>query len=287
MSDNPSSPKDNSLQEVALAIIDNPIDVASSNLVSTIISTSTVNNINIEQSSGKNDHKKLPKSLDAKSTHGHRKRMRDKALSGGLSTMHSYELLEMLIFMAQPRGDHKETAKILIKEFKSIQSIFSADISRLKSIKGVGEVTISVIKLVQELFYRMIREEISSIPILNSNHKVIEYCKITMGNLQNEQFKILFLNKKNYLIADEVQQKGTIDQTPIFPREVVKRSIELGAGAVIMIHNHPSGDPTPSAADIEITKSVKAALETIDVRLHDHIIIGKFGHLSMKAASII
>lgn len=228
------------------------------------------------------DEQKAEKNLNL----GHRERLRQKVLQNHITSLHNYEIFEMLMHIAQPRKDCKNIAKILISEFSSIHGILSADIGRLRSIKGVGDSTIATIKLVYELYCRLAREQISGATLLNTNHKVVEYCKITMAHLQHEEFRILFLNKKNILITDEVQQRGTIDQTPIFPREVVKRAIEIGAAAIIMVHNHPSGDPTPSQADIDITVQVYNALKTIDIKLHDHIVIGKLGHVSMRAENM-
>ncbi|UFX98295.1 RadC family protein [Candidatus Gromoviella agglomerans] len=218
---------------------------------------------------------------------GHRSRMRKKILNGNISSMHNYELVEVMMFLAQPRRDQKKIAKDMISTFKSINGILSADVSQLKRIKNVGDTTISVIKLVHEIFCRVLKEEVAKTPILSNNEKVINYCKISMACLPREEFRILFLNKKNFLIADEVQNSGTIDQMPIYPREVVRRAIEINAGAVIMVHNHPTGDPTPSMSDVQITKQVKIALESVDIKLHDHIIIGKFGHSSMKSLGLL
>lgn len=233
------------------------------------------------------DIRKMPKIATKKDHQGHRKRMREKVLNNHADSLHDYEIFEMLIHLAQPRKDSKQTSKILLKRFSSMNEVFSADVGKLLAIDGMGAATVSMLKLIHELYCRLSKEEIANEVLLNSNHKVINYCRVAMGYLQHEEFRILFLNKKNVLIIDEVQQRGTIDQTPIFPREVVRRSIEIGAAAIIMIHNHPSGDPTPSRADIEITNQVKIALDAVGVKLHDHIVIGKFGHISMKSEGMI
>lgn len=233
------------------------------------------------------DIRKMPKVVTKKDSEGHRRRMREKVLNNHASSLHEYEIFEMLIHLAQPRKDSKQTAKTLLKRFSSMNEVFSADVGKLLAIDGMGAATVSMLKLIHELYCRLSKEEIANEVLLNSNHKVINYCRVAMGYLQHEEFRILFLNKKNVLIIDEVQQRGTIDQTPIFPREVVKRSIEIGASAIIMVHNHPSGDPTPSRADIEITNQVKIALDAVGIKLHDHIVIGKFGHISMKSEGMM
>jgi DNA repair protein RadC len=218
---------------------------------------------------------------------GHRKRMREDVLKNGAQSLGDYELLEMVLFLANPRHDQRHLAKILLIEFKSISGILGTNINRLQQVPGIGASAASIIKVLHELFCRAMREKITDTPLLNNQEKVMEYCKMRMAYSAQEEFRILFLNKKNFLITDEVQQVGTIDQTSIYPREVVKRVIELGASAIIMTHNHPSGDSTPSKADIVITKQVQSALTTIGVKVHDHIVIAKNGHFSMRINGLL
>ncbi|NQU60158.1 MAG: DNA repair protein RadC [Rhodospirillales bacterium] len=205
----------------------------------------------------------------------------------GADGLPDYELLELLLFQAQPRRDMKPLAKRLMDRFGSFSEIISAEPGSLKEVSGAGDAVVEVLKTVQAAALRLARQEIIEKPVLSSWDKLIDYCRAAMAYEKNEHFRVLFLNKQNALIADEVQQTGTIDHTPVYPREVVKRALELGATAVIMVHNHPSGDPTPSKADIEMTTEVKDAGSKLGIVLHDHLIMCKSGHTSFKEMGLL
>ncbi len=208
-------------------------------------------------------------------------------MSGGASSMPDYEVLEMLLFTALPRGDTKPLAKALIDRFGSLADVLSAPPERLAEVKGVGDGIIAALKLVREAGLRLTRAQALNRPALSSWNAVLEYCQAAMAYENREQFRILFLDRKNTLIADEVQQQGTIDHTPVYPREVAKRALELDATAVILVHNHPSGDPNPSRADIEMTKKVVAAAAALGIVVHDHLIIGRGTHSSFKSLGLL
>lgn len=218
---------------------------------------------------------------------GHRNRLRDRFENGGADAMPDYEILELLLFGMLPQGDTKPTAKALLKEFGSIAGVLSADHRELQKVKGIGRVSALGLKAIQAAALRMLRDEAQAGPIIGSWDKLLDYCKASMALEGREQLRLLFLDKKNKLKADEVQQRGTVDHTPLYPREVVKRALEIGASAVIIVHNHPSGDPTPSRADIDMTKEVEKALGAVSIRLHDHLVIGRNGHASFKALGLI
>ena len=218
---------------------------------------------------------------------GHRDRLRERFLNAGPASLADYELLELVLFMALPRRDTKPIAKALLDRFGSFAGVISADPMRLDEIKGMGRSGVIGIKAVQAAALRFMRDELMDRPILSSWDQLLTYCRASMGYSDTEQFRILFLNNKNTLIADEVQQTGTVDHTPVYPREVVKRALELGATAIIMVHNHPSGDPTPSKADIEMTREVVDAARKLRITVHDHVIIGRTGHASFKSMALI
>jgi DNA repair protein RadC len=218
---------------------------------------------------------------------GHRKRLRERFLKGGEKSIPDYELIELLLFGVIPRGDTKPLAKRLLETCGSFSGLLQADIEKLKAIPGVGEVTLVALKAIHEAACRLVREETNTQTTLNSWQSIINYCRARMSHLTIEQFRLLFLDQKNKVIADEIQQQGTINRTPIFPREVVKRTLELGATSVIMVHNHPSGDPTPSQADIDITRKVIQAARELEIQVLDHLIIGRFGHVSLREKKLI
>jgi len=218
---------------------------------------------------------------------GHRKRLRERFLKGGEKGIPDYELIELLLFGVIPRGDTKPLAKKLLETCGSFSGLLQADIEKLKTIPGVGEATLVALKAVHEAACRLAREETNTQTTLNSWQSIINYCRARMSHLTIEQFRLLFLDQKNKVIADEIQQEGTINRTPIFPREVVKRTLELGATSVIMVHNHPSGDPTPSQADIDITRKVIKAARELEIQVLDHLIIGRFGHTSLREKKLI
>src|SRR5438477_191416 len=219
--------------------------------------------------------------------HGHRTRLRDRFHGAGPGALSDYELLEMVLFTAKPRGDVKPLAKLLIKKFGSFAEVIHAPEARLRELKGVGEVTVTQLKLIAAAAHRIAKGELNQRTALSSWSDVIDYCRTSMAFADKEQFRILFLDKRNQLIADEVQQTGTVNHTPVYPREVVRRALELRASAVIMVHNHPSGDPTPSKDDIAMTREVKEAADKLGIVLHDHIIVGRRGHASFKALGLI
>jgi len=218
---------------------------------------------------------------------GHRKRLRERFLKGGGNAFPDYELLELLLCGVLPRGDVKPLAKALLAQCGRLCGILQADMEKLKSIPGVGESTIVALKVIHEVACRFVMEEVSTQPLMHSWHTIINYCRARMSHLTTEQFRLLFLDHKNTLIADEVQSQGTIDRTPIFPREVVKRALELGATSLIMVHNHPSGDPTPSQGDIDITQKIINAVQELDIQVLDHLIVGRFGHSSLRRLGLI
>ncbi len=219
--------------------------------------------------------------------HGHRQRLRARFLDGGADALPDYELLELLLFQALPRGDVKPLAKALIARFKSFAGVMAASPGELAAVDGIGDAAIVTIKTVQAAALRMSRQELIDRPVINSWKKLLDYCHAAMAYEKVEQFRLLFLDGKNALIADEVQQKGTVNHTPVYVREVVKRALELGASAIVMCHNHPSGDPSPSKDDIAMTREVAAAADKLGIALHDHLIIGRKGHASLKSMGLI
>ena len=218
---------------------------------------------------------------------GHRERLRTRFMKSGADALADYELLELILFQARPRGDVKPLAKALIKRFGSFAEVVSAPADRLREIEGIGDATVIALKSVQAAALKLMQGRVLQQPTLASWTALMDYCRASMAYDPNEQFRILFLDRKNVLIADEVQQSGTVDHTPVYPREVIKRALELGASAIIMVHNHPSGDPTPSKADIEMTNQVKEAGEKLGVILHDHIVIGRSGDASFKSIGLL
>jgi DNA repair protein RadC len=219
--------------------------------------------------------------------HGHRSRLRDRFISSNFGSLADYEILELLLFLAKPRGDVKPLAKRLIAEFGSLQRVFSASEENLLSIDGIGASVISSLRLIKEAAARMLKEEIKETTILQSWGALIDYLKVSMAYIKTEQFRVLFLNKKNMLIADELQEVGTVDQTPVYPREIVKRALFHEATAIILVHNHPSGNSNPSNADVQMTKKIIAALAPIGVGVHDHIIISNREYYSFKSNMLI
>lgn len=218
---------------------------------------------------------------------GHRQRLRERFLKGGVDAVADYELLEMILFSAHPRGDVKPLAKALIRHFGSFAKVVHADLKEYEAVEGVGEAAISALKTVEASAQMLLREEAKKGPVISSWTALLDYCQLSMAQKKNEEFRILFLNNKNALIADEVQQTGTVNHTPVYPREVIKRTLELGASSIILCHNHPSGDTTPSTADIEITRKIIAAAKPLGVQVHDHLIIGKGEHYSFKSYGLI
>ena len=213
--------------------------------------------------------------------YGHRRRLRERMIAAGAESLPDYELLEMLLFAANPQGDVKPTAKSLLGHLGGFGEVMSADPTALSD-TGLGLAGIAAIKSVREAALRLMRLELQERPIVGSWDKLIDYCTAQVVHNTVEEFHILFLDRKNVLIKHERQQRGTVDHTPVYPREVVKRALDLGASALILVHNHPSGDPTPSKADIAVTQDIKKAAAPLGVVLHDHIIIGRNGHTSLR-----
>jgi DNA repair protein RadC len=218
---------------------------------------------------------------------GHRERLRDRFNTGGPDAMPDYELLEMVLFRAIKRGDTKPIAKALLARFGTFAEVISAAPHLLQEVKGVGPATVTELKLIRAAALRLSKGEIAQRPVLSSWNAIIDYCRAAMAFEEREHFRIIFLDKKNQLIADEVQQEGTVDHTPVYTREVIKRALELSASAIVLVHNHPSGDPTPSLADIDMTKKIISAGEKLGVLIHDHIIIGRKGHVSFRSLQLI
>ena len=218
---------------------------------------------------------------------GHRERLRDRFLDGGPDAVTEYELLELILFRAIPRRDVKPLAKALIAKFGSFAEVVSAERPRLREVDGLGEAAIAEIKIVQAAAGRLARGEVKKRTALSSWTAVLDYCRTTMAFADKEQFRVLFLDKRNQMIADELQQTGTVDHTPVYPREVIKRALELSATALILVHNHPSGDPTPSRADIQMTQAIVEIAKPLGISVHDHIIVGKDGHTSFKGLKLI
>ncbi len=218
---------------------------------------------------------------------GHRERLRKRFMEGGSDATPDYELLELVLFRAIARRDTKALAKRLIARFGSFAEVINAPERLLGEVDGVGKAVIFELKLVRAASLRLMRAQILEKPVLSSWQHVIDYCHAVMAYETREQFRILFLDKKNKLIADEVQSEGTVDHTPVYVREVVKRALEISATAIILVHNHPSGDPTPSRADIDMTQMIKSAAQPLGIALHDHIIIGREGHKSFRGLGLI
>jgi DNA repair protein RadC len=218
--------------------------------------------------------------------HGHRDRLRARFREAGPDALADYEMLELVLFRAIPQRDVKPLAKTLLERFGSFAEVISAPPARLKETEGVGEAAITEFKIVQASAQRLARGQVKKRPALSSWSAVIDYVRAAQAFSDKEQFRILFLDKRNQLIADEVQQQGTVDHTPVYPREVVKRALEVSATAIILVHNHPSGDPTPSHSDIEMTRQIAEVAKPLGVALHDHIVVGKDGHVSMKGLKL-
>ncbi|MBL8639988.1 MAG: DNA repair protein RadC [Alphaproteobacteria bacterium] len=212
---------------------------------------------------------------------GHRDRLRDRFLAGGVDGLAEYELLELILFMAIPRRDVKPLAKSLLKKFGTISALFHASPEDLR-LNGLSDNSITALKIIRAAAFQMMKQDVLNQPVLNSWPRLLDYLQATMAHEKKEHFRILFLNKKNQLIADEIQQSGTVDHTPAYPREIVKRALELSATAIILVHNHPSGDSTPSRADIDLTLHIINAARPLGIVIHDHLIVAKGGITSMK-----
>ncbi|MEL6452823.1 MAG: DNA repair protein RadC [Pseudomonadota bacterium] len=217
----------------------------------------------------------------------HRKRLRARFMQGGATAMPDYELLELVLFRAIPRQDVKPLAHVLMNTFGDFNRVISAPVERLRGIKGVGDAVITELKVVEAAAQRLARAKVMNRQVISSWDALVDYCHTTMAHRETEQFRVLFLDRKNVLIADEEQGKGTVDHVPVYPREVAKRALELNASALILVHNHPSGDPTPSTADIDMTDQMALACQALGITLHDHLIVGKSRELSFKSSGYL
>lgn len=218
---------------------------------------------------------------------GHRQRLRERFMSGGAEALPDYELLELVLFRAVQRRDMKPLAKRLLAAFGSFSEVINAPEPRLREVKGVGDAVVTELKLIRAAAHRLMRREIGDKPVLSSWTEVLEYCRAVSAFEDREQFRILFLNRKNRLIADEIQGHGTVDHTPVYVREVVKRALELSASAILLVHNHPSGDPKPSRTDIEMTRQIIDAAKPLGVTVHDHIVVGRGGYASFRELGLM
>jgi DNA repair protein RadC len=218
---------------------------------------------------------------------GHRDRLRERFLMGGADTLPDYELMELVLFAAIPRRDVKPLAKALLTRFGGFAEVIAAPRERLLEIDGIGEGVVTQLKVIEAAALRLSKTRLLGRPALSSWAALLDYCAAAMARSQREEFRVLFLDRKNILIADEVQSAGTIDHTPVYPREIVKRALELAASALILVHNHPSGDPTPSRADIEMTRQIQDAAKPLGIAVHDHLVIGRSGHASFKSLGLL
>ncbi len=217
----------------------------------------------------------------------HRQRLRERFMSGGAAALPDYELLELVLFRAIPRQDVKPLARRLLDLFDDFSAVISAPVARLEQVAGVGPAVVQELKIVEAAAHRLARAKVMHRPVLSSWDQLLDYCRAAMGHRATEQFRILYLDRKNLLIADEEQARGTVDHVPVYPREVVKRALELNASALILVHNHPSGDPTPSEADILVTNQILDAANTMGIVLHDHLVIGRAAVLSFRSEGLI
>ncbi len=218
---------------------------------------------------------------------GHRKRLRERFLAAGPAALADYELLELTLFAAIPRRDVKPLAKELIARFGSYGEVIAAPKARLMEVDGVSEAVATLFKVIEAAAQRLAQSRVMNRPVLASWAALIDYCSAAMARAEKEEFRVLFLDRKNVLVADEVLATGTIDHTPVYPREIVKRALDLGASALILVHNHPSGDPTPSRADIEMTRAIQDAVRPLKITVHDHVVVGRSGHASLKALGLL
>lgn len=222
---------------------------------------------------------------------GHRERLRERFLSNP-DALADYEILELLLAAGIPRKDTKPLAKALIDEFGDLAEVIAAPLKVLEAFPAVGgcrltRASATVLKALAEASIRVCRLKVMNRPVISAWDQLIDYCNAVMARLPMEQFRLLFLDRRNVLIADELQQQGTVDHTPLYPREVVKRALDLNASAIIMVHNHPSGDPSPSRADIDMTRAVRDALAAVGITLHDHLVVGRKGHVSFKGQGLL
>jgi len=218
---------------------------------------------------------------------GHRERLKSRFRDGGADALPDYELLELILFAAIPRANVKPLARALIDRFGGFAEVLSAPPARLMEMKGVKASAVTQLKIIEAAAIRLARRQVLNRPALSSWSALIDYCTAAMAREAREQFRVLFLDRKNVLILDEVMNQGTVDHTPVYPREIVRRALELSASAVILVHNHPSGDPTPSQADIAMTRQIVEAAKHLGISVHDHLVVGRKGHASFKALGLL
>ena len=223
--------------------------------------------------------------LDVPHYHGHRQRLRERFLQAGADALADYEILELVLFAAIRQRDVKPLAKALIERFGGFAEVFAA--SRAQLGEYLGEGVISQLKIVEAAAHRFSRAQVMQKPALSSWSALLDYCHAAMARRETEEFRVLFLDRKNVLIADEVQSRGTVDHAPVYPREIVKRALALNASALILVHNHPSGDPSPSRADIQMTREIVQAAAALKIQVHDHLVIGRQGHASFKSLGLL
>lgn len=217
----------------------------------------------------------------------HRKRLRERFLTGGADAVPEYEMLELILFRAIPRQDVKPLARALIEHFGDFNRVLAAPLTSLRKVKGVGDAVALELKIVEAAAHRLARSKVMQKHVISSWQALLDYCHTVMAHRDTEQFRVLFLDTKNVLIADEEQAKGTVDHVPVYPREVVKRALELNAASILLVHNHPSGDPTPSQSDIDMTAQIINAANALAITVHDHLIIGKNTQLSFRAEGLL
>lgn len=217
----------------------------------------------------------------------HRKRLRERFMEGGAAAVPDYELLELVLFRAIPRQDVKPLARRLLERFGDFNRVISASAHRLSDVEGVGPAVVQELKIVEAAAQRMARARVMHRPVISGWDALLDYCHTSMAHREVEEFRVFYLDRRNTLIADEAQARGTVDHVPVYPREVVKRALELNASALILVHNHPSGDPSPSQADIAMTAQIQAAAEALSLTLHEHLIIGKERELSFRAEGLL
>ena len=217
----------------------------------------------------------------------HRQRLRQRFAEGGADAVPDYELLELVLFRAIPRQDVKPLARLLLETFGDFSGVVSAPRKRLTSVQGVGDAVATELKIIEASAHRLARAKVIDRQAISGWEALVTYCRTAMAHREIEQFRILFLDRKNFLIADEEQARGTVDHVPVYPREVVKRALELNASAIILVHNHPSGDPTPSDADISVTRQIDDAARALSVVLHDHLVIGASEEFSFRSAGYL
>lgn len=218
---------------------------------------------------------------------GHKKRLREKFINNGFNSLSDYEALEIILGMAIVRKDVKPLAKDLIKKFGSFAAVLDADPTELKCFEGLGEIAALSLKIVKEASVKYLQEKSRVKPVISSPEALIDYCKAAMGGLKDEEFRVVFLNSRNEIIDDEVLCKGTVDQAAVYPRKIMERALNRKASSLIFVHNHPSGHPKPSRADIELTKTLKNAAAALQIRVHDHLIVGKQGQYSFAKEGIL